>query len=72
MKFLLDQNQSTAMAALLAAHGHDTVHVRDIGLSSAEPRPAFREVRDVSSCIVRVALNLSLSGQQPGESGCVG
>lgn len=38
MRFLLDQNQSPAMVPLLAAHGHDAVHVREVGLSSAPDR----------------------------------
>jgi predicted nuclease of predicted toxin-antitoxin system len=35
MKFLLDENLSPKLAELLHAAGHDAVHVRDIGLSSA-------------------------------------
>lgn len=35
MRFLLDQNQSPALAGLLAEAGHPTVHVRDLGLSEA-------------------------------------
>ena len=35
MKFLLDENQSPAMAAPLGAAAYDAVHVRDLGLAGA-------------------------------------
>jgi len=35
MRFLLDQNLSPALVTLLDEAGHDTVHVRDRGLSRA-------------------------------------
>ena len=35
MRFLLDQNQSPQLVALLASAGHDTVHVGDLGLSAS-------------------------------------
>lgn len=35
MRFLLDENQSPAIVALLAAAGHDAVHVRDLGQGGA-------------------------------------
>ena len=35
MKLLLDQNQSPLLVGLLAAEGHDTVHVRDVTLATA-------------------------------------
>lgn len=38
MRFLLDQNQSPVLVELLAAYGHDVVHVRDRGLSRAPDR----------------------------------
>ena len=34
MKFLLDENQSPAIAEALVNAGHEAAHVRDIGLSS--------------------------------------
>jgi predicted nuclease of predicted toxin-antitoxin system len=36
VKFLIDQNLSPLLAQALNEAGHDTVHVRDIGLASAE------------------------------------
>ena len=35
MNFLLDENQSPLLVSLLASLGHNVVHVRDLGLSSA-------------------------------------
>lgn len=35
MKFLLDENLSPLLAVLLAEAGHDTIHVRNIGLNRA-------------------------------------
>lgn len=46
-EFLLDQNLSPALAALLAEAGHDTVHVRDLDLSRAsDERVMSRAVAD--------------------------
>ena len=36
MKFLVDQNRSPRLAALLREAGHDAVHTLDIGLERAE------------------------------------
>ncbi len=35
MKFLIDNNLSVRLPHLLNGHGHDAVHVRDVGLSAA-------------------------------------
>ena len=35
MRFLLDENLSPSLVRLLEAAGHETVHVRDFGLTSA-------------------------------------
>lgn len=35
MRFLLDENQSPLLVGLLAAFGHDVVHVREVGLAGA-------------------------------------
>ncbi len=35
MRFLLDQNQSPTLAALLTGAGHLSEHIRDLGLSEA-------------------------------------
>ena len=35
MRFLLDQNQSPLLVDLLAAAGHDAVHVRDVAMATA-------------------------------------
>lgn len=36
MKFLIDQNRSPRLAALLRAGGHDAVHTLELGLERAE------------------------------------
>ena len=36
MKFLIDQNRSPRLAALLREHGHDAVHTLELGLERAE------------------------------------
>lgn len=38
MRFLLDQNQSPLLVGLLAAAGHDAVHVRDVAMATAIDR----------------------------------
>ena len=35
MKFLIDQNRSPRLAALLREHGHDAVHTLELGLERA-------------------------------------
>jgi predicted nuclease of predicted toxin-antitoxin system len=35
VRFLLDENQSPRLVALLSAGGHDVIHVRDVGLRTA-------------------------------------
>jgi predicted nuclease of predicted toxin-antitoxin system len=36
VKFLIDQNRSPRLAALLREHGHDAVHTLELGLERAE------------------------------------
>ncbi len=36
MRFLVDENLSPQLAKLLGATGHNAVHVRDLGLASAD------------------------------------
>ena len=36
MKFLVDQNRSPRLAALLREAGHDAVHTLEVGLERAE------------------------------------
>ena len=53
MRFLLDQNQSLLLVGALAVAGHDSVHVRDLGMSRATDREileyALRDQRTVLS-----------------------
>jgi len=45
MRFLLDQNLSPALVTLLDEAGHDTVHVRDRGLSRAPDERVMAEAK---------------------------
>jgi predicted nuclease of predicted toxin-antitoxin system len=36
VRFLVDENLSPQLARLLFVAGHDAVHVRDVGLTSAD------------------------------------
>jgi predicted nuclease of predicted toxin-antitoxin system len=45
VRFLLDENLSPLLAELLAAAGHDTVHVRDLGLLTAADRLVLERAR---------------------------
>lgn len=45
MRFLLDENLSPLLAVLLAEAGHDTVHVRDIGLNRTSDEVIFDAAR---------------------------
>lgn len=38
MRFLVDESLSWRLAELLAAEGHDALHVRDLGMISADDR----------------------------------
>lgn len=52
MKFLLDENQSPRIAELLAAAGHDTVHVRELNLSEASDADIMRAASEQGRVIV--------------------
>jgi hypothetical protein len=45
VRFLLDENLSPVLAELLAAAGHDTFHVRDLGLLTAADLTGRRGLR---------------------------
>jgi predicted nuclease of predicted toxin-antitoxin system len=45
LRFLLDENLSPLLAGLLAASGHDTAHVRDLGLLTAADRLVLERAR---------------------------
>ncbi len=65
MKFLVDNALSAEVSRLLAAAGHDSVHVRDYGLQAAEDRVilerAASEDRIVVSADSDFAMLLAIS-----------
>ncbi|HBX79050.1 MAG TPA: hypothetical protein DEG43_15515 [Acidimicrobiaceae bacterium] len=52
MRFLLDQNQSPKLVALLASAGHDTVHVGNLGLGEASDAEIFAVAAEQDRVIV--------------------
>jgi predicted nuclease of predicted toxin-antitoxin system len=51
VRFLLDQNQSPRLIELLAAHGHEAQHVRDLGMR-ASPDIAILEAARRSGQVI--------------------
>jgi predicted nuclease of predicted toxin-antitoxin system len=45
LRFLLDENLSPLLGEFLRAAGHDTVHVRDLGLLTATDRAILDRAR---------------------------
>ena len=52
MRFLVDNALSPRLASGLAAAGHDAVHVRDLGLQSADDETLFQLAADESRILV--------------------
>lgn len=52
MRFLIDSPLSPALAEALRLRGHDAVHVRDLGLQSAEDREIFSRAAAEARTIV--------------------
>lgn len=67
MKFLIDQNRSPRLAALLRDRGHDAVHTLELGLERAEDIDllllAEREDRIIVSADTDFGTLLALSGR---------
>ena len=67
MKFLIDQNRSPRLAALLRERGHDAVHTLELGLERAEDIDllllAEREERIVVSGDTDFGTLLAVSGR---------
>lgn len=68
MKFLIDQNRSPRLAALLRQRGHDAVHTLDRGLERAEDTDllllAEREGRVIVSADTDFGTLLAFSGRR--------
>jgi predicted nuclease of predicted toxin-antitoxin system len=69
MRLLLDENLSPAVSGFLVEAGHDVVHVRDRGLTSARDdvvlAVAATEERVLISADTDFGTLLARSGQQP-------
>lgn len=52
MKFIVDANLPPALARWLAAEGHDSQHVFDIGMADANDQAIWRYARDMNACVV--------------------
>ena len=52
MRFLLDENLSPLLAEALTAAGHDTIHVRDLGLLTAADRVVLERARTESRVLI--------------------
>jgi predicted nuclease of predicted toxin-antitoxin system len=52
VRFLLDQNRSPRLAALLRAGGHDAAHTLDLGLEQAEDDAVLAAARDAGRVLV--------------------
>ncbi len=52
MKFLIDQNRSPRLAALLRAAGHDAVHTLELGLERAEDDTLLRLAAEQQRVVV--------------------
>jgi len=52
VRFLVDQNLSPRVAALLVAHGHDAVHTPVLGLQTASDQVVLSHARDDNRVLV--------------------
>ena len=52
MKFLIDNNLSPRVVALLVAAGHDATHVRDYGLAAATDEVVLDRARSETRVLV--------------------
>lgn len=68
MRFLLDENLSPRLGELLAAAGHDTVHVRDIGLRSARDLVILERARAEGRTLISADTDF---GQVLADSGAL-
>jgi len=68
LRFLLDENLSPRLGELLAAAGHDTVHVRDIGLRSARDLVILERARAEGRTLISADTDF---GQVLADSGAL-
>jgi predicted nuclease of predicted toxin-antitoxin system len=52
VRFLLDQNRSPRLAAILRDAGHDALHVEEIGLAAAEDDEILQAARDDARVLI--------------------
>ena len=52
MKFLIDENLSPLVATGLSEAGHDAIHIRDLGMGSAEDSAVMDRARAESRVVV--------------------
>lgn len=52
MRFLLDQNLPVRLCALLAAMGHEALHVEPLGLGDASDREIWAEARARNATVI--------------------
>ena len=52
MKFLVDANLPSALAAWLASQGHDAHHLTELGLERMSDREIWARARDIGACVV--------------------
>jgi predicted nuclease of predicted toxin-antitoxin system len=52
VRFLIDQNLSPLLAQALGEAGHDAVHVRDIGLASADDAAVLAAAREDARILI--------------------
>jgi predicted nuclease of predicted toxin-antitoxin system len=69
MRFLIDMNLPPEMADWLRSHGHDAVHVREVGSANLPDRKVFAQASEEGRIIVTFDLDF---GEIVGLSGGAG
>jgi predicted nuclease of predicted toxin-antitoxin system len=69
VRFLLDENLSPLVSGLLIAASHDSVHVRDLGMSGAVDRVVLERANQEGRVVISADTDF---GQLLAESGASG